>query len=115
MTDTSQANDGKLHVSVRYGGLDEPANGRVYAPGVLEAAMKRAQENGTMEVTVMPDPLTGKGTNAPVELGGKRFLNPKFTLQSMSMQADGSLQGSFEVEERAGVVDRLADVAREED
>ena len=37
-----------------------------------------------------PDPITGKGSSAPVEVGGKRFINPKFTLNSMSMNDDGS-------------------------
>ena len=111
MTDMSKSTDDQINVSVRYP-MDAPINGRIYPAHVMEAALERAKLNGTLQVTVSPDPLTGRSSSAPIQLGNKRFLNPKFTLNSMSMNDDGSLSGSFNVEERAGVVDRLADVAR---
>jgi hypothetical protein len=113
VTDTSEPSKSTIGVSVSYPLMHgaPTANGRVYPPALMHEAMLKAQREGTLKVTVEPDPLTGKSSNVPVQLGDKRFINPKFTLQSMSMNADGSLSGSFDVEERAGVVDRLADVA----
>jgi len=104
--------DDKLTVSVSYSGALD-LNGRIYPAEVMQAAMKKALREGKLDVRVDPDPVSGKSTLVPIQIGNKRFINPKFTLVSSSMNEDGSLLGSFEVEERAGVVDRLADVARD--
>jgi len=111
MTDTSKPTEGNLHVSVSYPMGEPTRNGRVYPAEVMHAAMLKAQKEGTLKVRVDPDVMKNKR----MSIGGKTLIDPKFTLRSMSMNEDGSLSGSFDVEERAGVVDRLADVAREDE
>ena len=104
--------DNKVNVSVQHSVMRADSNGRIYPPEVMRAALDQARRDGTLDVRVDPDPVSGKSVTAPVQIGDKRFVNPKFTLVSYAMGEDGSLSGSFEVEELAGAVDRLADVAR---
>ncbi|HET6496484.1 MAG TPA: hypothetical protein VFH61_14100 [Thermoleophilia bacterium] len=104
--------DEPLTLSARFPMPDEVTkNGRVYPPGVLEAAMKKAQAEGTLEVSMggMSEPaLRGK----PFELGGVRVVDPGFTMESVALLPDGSLGAKFRVEEQAGAIARLADIVR---
>jgi len=104
--------DEPLTISVSFPMPNEPnKNGRVYAPGVFEAAMKKAMAEGKLEVSMggMSEPVI---RNKPFELGGTRVVAPKFTMESVALLPDGSLGAKFRVEEQAGAIDRLADIVR---